>query len=244
MAKVLDLLTDALIEIGAIAVGETAQAADIQFALRTLNRMLAVWSTEDLTVYTITPQVFPLVSGKQVYTIGAGGDFNTPRPVKIPMVSVLQNPGASNELEIPVSILTDEEWQGVAMKQTPSVFPVYAWITGDVPLNNIYFWPVPGSAAYSVKLYAWGLFTTYTQLTTVMSFPNGYEEAILSNLAIMLCPSYGLQPSTILGQRALVSKNAIQSLNVEPVYAYCDPALSHSRGQSLAVQTQGLLIDP
>lgn len=241
MTAVSTIIGDALIEIGAFAVGDAIPASDFQFALRTLNRMLALWNNDALMIYTQNRQVFNLVAGKQTYSIGTGGDFNIPRPTKIPLVSVLINSGP-NPLEMPMDIMTDEEWQQLNIKQTTSTFPVKVWFDGNSPLLNAWFWPVPTTAANQVVLYSWNTFQPATSINSTVAFPDGYDEALVSNLALMLCTSYGIQPNPLLIKRAQVSKHALQSVNNEPMYARLDiAALS---GRSLAIKTRGLLVDP
>ena len=243
MSKVRDLIQDALIEIGVFTPSESIPAEDIQFALRTLNRMVSVWNTQDLMVYTVNRQVFNLVSGQQTYTLGTGGNFNIPRPVKIPMASVLINNASSTPLEIPIDILGDEEWQQISLKQSPSTFPVKVWITGDVPLNNLWFWPVPQDSTVQVVLYCWGQIQPYTSLNTDVVFPNGYDEAIVTNLALMLSSSYGVSALDSLRGRAVISKSSIESMNVEALYAAVDAGIVGNRGRTLAIETQVRLVD-
>lgn len=243
MSKVRELIQDALIEIGVFTPSDAIPAEDVQFALRTLNRMISVWNTQDLMVYSLNRETFSLVAGKQTYTLGTGGDFNIPRPVKVPSASVLINNATPTPLEIPIDILTDEEWQSVSLKQTPSTFPVKMWMTGDVPLNSLWFWPLPQDSTVQVVLYCWGQVQPYSTINADAIFPNGYDEAIVSNLAVMLANSYGVQPLDLLIRRALISKSSVESMNVEPIFAAVDSGLTGNRGRTLAIETQGLLVD-
>lgn len=243
MSKVRDLIQDALIEIGVFAPSDPIPAEDIQFALRTLNRMISVWNTQDLMVYSLNRETFNLVAGKQTYTLGTGGDFNIPRPVKIPNASVLINNATPTPLEIPIDILTDQEWQNISLKQTPSTFPVKMWMTGDVPLNYLWFWPLPQDSTVKIVLYCWGQVQPYTALNTDVIFPNGCDEAIVTNLALMLSSSYGVAALDSLRGRAVIAKGSIESMNMEPVFAAVDAGLVGNRGRTLAIETQGLLVD-
>ena len=243
MTTVRDLCTDALIELGVLDPSESMDAGAAGFALRTLNRLLAKWNTEELMVYTINRETFNLTAGQQTYTLGTGGDFATNRPVRTDMASVLINTG-SLPLELPLDILTDEEWRNLNIKQTGSVFPTKVWFTGNVPLNSLWFWPIPMDSTVQVVLYDWGRTTAFSGIGDTVIFPDGYEEALVTNLAMYLCSSYGVQPSPTLASRAISSKAAIESLNMEPVYASIDSALLGGGGFSRAVKSQGLLVDP
>ena len=96
MTKVREIIQDALIEIGAQAPADAMPAEDAAYGLRALNRMIQKWNTEELMVYTINRQEFPIVENKQKYTIGIGGDIDIPRPVKIQMASVMIQTNAPN----------------------------------------------------------------------------------------------------------------------------------------------------
>lgn len=77
------LCTDALMDLGILAANETPDAADIQFAFRALNRMVNGWQAQSLTVPAVQRTVLPIIANQQTYTIGPGGDFDLPRPVKL-----------------------------------------------------------------------------------------------------------------------------------------------------------------
>lgn len=238
MITVGEVLSDAAIEAGVLSPGEDLPAEDTQFALRTLNRMVERWNSERLMIYTLNRNVFTLVALQQSYTLGTGGNFNIPRPVKMDMISVIPVGGLP---EIPIRDMSDEEWRGIAVKQTQSAFPTMVWWDGNTPLNTAYFWPVPTTAA-QVVIYSWGRISALTGLTTQLQFPDGWEEAIVTNLALMLCSSYGKTPSQVLMSRASTSKNSIQNLNTEPMYIRSDIA-GTGNGSSMAIRSFGLQVD-
>lgn len=236
MSTVLDLLSDAHIEIGAQDPTEALDNSKASYALRVLNRMIQKWNIDDLMVYSLDRNVFNLTAGKQTYTLGTGGDFNMARPVRVSMVSVLLATG----VEIPIHSFSDEEWRGIAVKSTSSIFPTGVWIKGDMPLNNLSFWPVPQDSTVQVVIYNWHQISDFTDFTTVIQFPNGYEEAIVTNLAIALSNSYGIQPAPSLQARAADAKSKIESLNVDPIAVSFD--FTGGRGD-IAIRSFGLVVD-
>jgi hypothetical protein len=242
MTTVAELVRDALIEVGSITPDETLTANESDHAIRVLNRMIQQWNAEGIMVYTMDRQTFSLVNGQQMYTIGPGGDFPVARPVVIEMVSV-QNSALPKPVEIPVHLMTDHEWRGVTVKNTPGVFPTQMWATGNVPLNQLYFWPVPGDSDYDVVLYTWGQTAAYTSVTSTVTFPPAYEEAIVSNLSLRLITSYGRTADPLLMQRAFRSKELIASINNEPLYAHTDLGLGNPNTGSKAIQSFGIVID-
>lgn len=234
MTTVREVCQDALIELGVLAPVDAMTAEDGAYALRALNRMVGKWNTEELMVYTVNRNAYSLVAGQQSYTIGTGGDFNTYRPVRIQMASVLLSSG----VEIPVRIVNDEEWQQTVMKSTASTFPTMIWIAGNVPLNTIWCWPVPQDSTVDLVLYTWGKTEAFASLNDTVTFPNGYEEALVSNLAVTLANSYGVQPGPSLQARAADAKSKIESLNVEPMYM-----TTGWGGGSPAIQSFGMVVD-
>lgn len=219
MTTVRELCQDALLELGVTDLVDSMDAAKGAFALRMLNRMLQMWDTEGLMVYTLNRDVYNFVAAQQMYTLGTGGNFNVSRPVRIEMASVLYGPSDPNPLEMPIQILTDDEWRAIAVKNVTTPFPTKMWYTGDYPLNKLYFWPIPSTSDHDLVLYTWGKATTFTSLNDSFSMPNGYEEAVVTNLAIMLSNSFGVQPMPVLVQRASISKSNVQRLNNEPLYS-------------------------
>jgi len=213
-------------------------AEDGAYALRVLNRMVQKWSTEELSIYTVNRDSYNLVAGTQSYTLGVGGTFNAPRPARIQMAAVLIN--STRPIEIPLQIVTDEEWRDIAVKTTPSTFPTKMWITGNVPLNTLYFWPVPQDSTVDVILYSWGRVNEFASLNDTVVLPLGYEEALVTNLAVALSNSYGTQAGPALQQRASSAKSAIESLNADPLYASFD---SFGGGRAVAIATNGLVVD-
>lgn len=243
MTKVREILQDALIEVGVLSPTGSMEAEDAQFALRTLNRMIQQWNNQELMVYTMDRQTFNLVAGQQSYTMGPGGNFNVPRPVKIEMASVLINTASPQPLEIPLDILTDAQWRDVVLKQTPSLFPLKMWATGNVPLNTLWFWPVPQDSSVDLILYTWGQTSNFANLNTDVVFPPGYEEALVTNLAVWLCSSYGREVPNSLGTRASMSKSVLESINIEPLDIQVDGCLLGNRGFSLAIRSNGYVVD-
>jgi hypothetical protein len=244
MTKVRDILRDSLMLLGAIAPGEALGGEDGQDCLRRLNAMLASWTIEDLMVYTVNRDVYPLTVGVQNYTMGPGGTLSSIRPTQITSWSVI--PTASQpDLEIPFDkILTVEEWQNISIKNVPSTYPVYMYDAGDYPARTLSFWPIPTQACSAV-LYTWGILSQFSSMDDVVSLPQGYEEAIVYNLAPRLAPMYGKQTSPEVIAMAEGSKSRVKKINVTVGVLRIDSAMCGGNGVGyLAVQSRGYVIDP
>ena len=75
MATPIDIISNALKDIGALASGETPTPEETQVAFYTLNELLDQWSNEDMMIFYKTEIVFPITPGQTQYTIGPGGQI-------------------------------------------------------------------------------------------------------------------------------------------------------------------------
>lgn len=176
--------------------GESIPSPDAQAALGWLNRMLSGWAQQKATIPSIAQQVVPLVSGKATYTIGVGGDIAIVKPAnQASIVSVGLLLGASvPPVEIPRSYLTDAGWQAIAIKSlTNSLFTsvYYNPTFTTTGLGTVSLWPVPLDATNSLVLYVSQALTQFTTLTALYQVPDGYEDALVYNLARRIYKPWG-----------------------------------------------------
>lgn len=181
-----DLLQDALTEIGVLGEGETPSAEALTTGLRTFNRMIGNWSTQNLLIYAQTEETFPLVANQATYLMGPAGDFNTTKPKQIDGVSII-----SNGVEFPCGEpLTESEWQQIQLKSTASQIPVKFYPVATHPKYSITFWPVPSDSASSAKIYSLKPLTQITNVSAAYVLPDGYELALLYDFKVLLCSNY------------------------------------------------------
>jgi hypothetical protein len=226
VATVRELINDSLALIGVLADGETATASEQASALRSLNRMMGRWSSENLLIHAKVRETFTLTSGQQSYSMGSGGDFNTTRPMRIEHAGIVESGGSS---EIPISILNLEEWALITVKTTQSSFPTGLYAEGTYPTETIKVWPVPNTGC-TLVLYSWKPLSSFASVNTDVSLPPGYEDAIVYNLAVRLAPEYEKEPSAALLLEADESKGNIKRMNIQPQYMSCDAAVLSRSG--------------
>ena len=97
---------------------------------------------------------------------------------------------------------------------------------------------MPSDSTVDLVLYTWGKTEAFTSINDTVIFPNGYEEALVTNLAVALSNSYGTQPSPSLSLRAADAKSKIESLNIDPMYMSTEWG-----GSSIAIQSFGTVVD-
>lgn len=219
-----DIINSALRKAGVLAAGESPTAQESVDTLTLLNDMLDSWSAERLTIFTVTRQTFHLVANQQAYTMGSGGDFNVPRPPRIEYISVISLQNTAQPLEIPITMLTDAQWQAIPVKNIQSSLPLNVWDDGGFPLRTLSYWCIPNTAV-DTAIYTWTALNQFASLGTSYTFPPGYARAIRFNLAVEACAEFNEPLDPNVAKIALDSKVAIKSQNAPILDLQVDEAL-------------------
>ncbi|KKL11993.1 hypothetical protein LCGC14_2540210 [marine sediment metagenome] len=208
MATALNLITDAFEEARVYSPGESIPNAKSAAALRKLNRMLESWSNENFLLHFQTEETLTLTAGQASYTIGTSGspDFNTVRPLEILKGTFIRR---TSTLDEPLAVKSFEEYRLRRDKASGSV-PWWISYNPTYPNGQLVLWWSPDSA-YALHLLSLKALTNFSDLTTTVSLPPGYESAIVYNLGLELGPVYGkkIRPDLVaLAARAVrVLKN-------------------------------------
>lgn len=205
-----EMLEGALRLIGALAAGETMEAADAADALRALNDMVESWNTERLAVYTTQDQVFTWPTGQAAQTIGPTGDFVGERPIKLDDSTYFVDPGSN--ISYSVVPVNQSQYNSIALKTASSTFPQWIWMNEAYPDAEMTIFPVP------TRDLTWHIvsvlpLTTFASVATVLAFPPGYQRAFRYNLACELAPEYGVEPSQQVKRIAMTSKRNLKRIN-------------------------------
>lgn len=225
MATASDIIRRALKLLGVLAAGESLSADDAADGLVELNAMLGTWANQRLLVHGARRSALTLTPSLSPHTIGAGGTFDTSRPLRIDRAGVI---AAGTETETPLRVLTDAEWQSIGQKDLTDAVPQRLWVEWTAPTANLWLWPVPTSAA-TLVLYAWSRISAFAASDPV-SLPDGYENALAHALAIQVAPMYGVEPSGTLQQNAADALAAIKRTNAPVLVSELDPALAGGGG--------------
>lgn len=168
----IDMLTRALRAVGNVGSGETPSADDINTALLAVNDMLDSWSASKLFVFQMLEESFPLVAGQGVYLVGPSGGFVTVRPTAVQSAFVRM--GA---LDFPLEAIGNDAYSGIGMKASFSAIPQFFYYNPQAVNGELNIWPVP-QAGLSIFIQSPQQLTQFTDLTTDISLPPGYAEAI------------------------------------------------------------------
>lgn len=211
----LDLITRAMRLVGVLADSESPTASEGQDALSALNDMVDAWGTEELAIYAYARNLYTLVANQQGYTIGSGGDFSQVRPIFLQNVGILPA-GQAIALELPIQLLTRDQWARTPTKTVTATFPTQVWYNygHTAVLGKLWFWPIPTTAP-QVAIYTPTPVTQFAALATDYSFPPGYARALRYNLALELATEFGRQTPPAVAATAVASKADIKRANIQ-----------------------------
>lgn len=222
----LTLITRSMVLIGSLEEGETPSGSEAADAFITLNDLISELGLENLTVYTTPRALYGLTANVQSYTIGPGGTFNQARPISITTAGIITSTGGQ-DIEIPIDVLTLDQWQRIQVKSVASGLPVSCYYDKGFAsgLATITLYPVPNASGLSIALYTPTALTAFAALGTSYTFPPGYEKMLRYNLAVELCPEFGRQLDPVVAALAESSKGNVKRANIELYDLRVDDAL-------------------
>lgn len=225
--KVIDLITDAFIEIGAVAPGEYPSPEEQQWGLRKLNRLIDEWQARQAYVYSYAFDVYTLVAGLSPHTIGpsAVATFKTngqPRPVRLESAALLlNNDTTTGVVDLPMNIRDRQWWAANQVKGIQTNVPTDVFYDPTFPDGSLYFWPVP-NAQQQVRLQFWQTVIQFVSIQDPIggpggpgTWPEGYRAAITDTLAESLCSASNRAVPPDLKERAMRERAAVFGNNAK-----------------------------
>jgi|SRR5579872_4295967 len=240
-----DFIKSALRLVGALRSGLNLTNDELNDCKLVLNSMLDAFSIERTEIPAITVQsldqnqkALSLVANQQSYKLGNVSqteDFLLARPSRLERVSILYSASQQTPVELPMEMVDDVGWQGIANKSTPSLLPQVCFVDQSnavFPDMVLWFWPVP-TQANPVILYLWTVLQQFADLGVQFLFPPGYPEMLRFNLAVRLAAEFpcDLQKFQIVQKLAEQSKARVAGINVRAKEATCDEAIVGSYGK-------------
>lgn len=211
----LNLITDVLLDMGVIADQQTPTAAQSVGALTKLNDLIESWNLDPQKLYGATQNLLPFVANQASYTIGLGGNLNITRPDMIAQAFVRNTSAVpSQQQDIPITVLTKEQWEDIPMKSMTGTYPYAVWFNMTNPLITAYVTPIPTGSNYSLMFFDQNAISELA-LNTVLALPPGYKRALKYGLFIELAPSYQIEVPNTITTLAATSKMSVDRSNVE-----------------------------
>ena len=220
---VIDICTDALIEIGAAAPGEIPGSDELQWVFRKLNEVMDVWQAMRNKVYSYSWPVFTFPAGVNPVLMGPSPLANwvvPQRPVRLESAALILNAGFP--VDLPINIRDKDWWalnqvKSIQTNVPTDVYPDYTW-----PDASLYFWPVI-NAGDQCRLQVWNTVSQFVSITDPIGGPTGpdtlppaYRTAIKLTLAESLLAGSNRQPSPTLTAAATIARAAMIGNNAGP----------------------------
>ena len=178
MAAVIDIINQALKDIGVIGDGQTANDEQVTGAFDTLNQMLAQWQVDNLHVYAQKEVVLTL-TGAQQYTVGTGGAVNIIRPIKID-AAFWRKGGIDSPVEVMNAF---EDYEQITYKALGSI-PRAVYYLPSYPMAALFVYPQAGEGELHLVMRT--DLPSYATAADSLALPPEYTSAVRYSLAELL----------------------------------------------------------
>ncbi len=187
-----EIITDALLDIGAVQEGEDLPATQAAQALRVLNRLMKTWQ-----MYEGSPAF--LVSSQSVTaTTSAAHTMSPIRPVRLLSVRLKGTSG----IEIPMVEMTRGEYDDLPDKDSTGT-PTQFYYDRQKETARLYVWPLFSSVTTETFEVTYEReFEDIASLGDTIDLPSEWYDVAVKQLAARLAPSYGVRDPSLAGEAA------------------------------------------
>jgi hypothetical protein len=219
LATLADVITDALLDLGVLAEGETPTAAQSTQGLRRIVRFLKLCRTENLYIPIIARATATITPSQASFSVGTGGNINIVRPglQQIETVKYLDN-SLATPLEVSLGpLMTEAEYESIPLKTQTSERPVRAYYSPTYPTGTLIPWPISTGASLLWVVYYHSAIADFAAISDTVTVPDGYEQFLVKSLAMELAPSFQRQPSPDLRMQAAEARRMVTRSNQRAV---------------------------
>jgi len=214
-----DLVKGALKLLQVYAPDITMSPEEANDGLDSLNLLVESLSLESYAINYETKETFTLTPNQVVHTWGAGGDFNSSRPLRVDMCTINVSGTDWN-----VKLMAYDDWASIRLKTLNTNYTQYGYIEENFPLANVHLWPI-APAANQITFYSRKLLQSFPDLTTQINLPPGYKQLLRYMLAIAIAPEYQTVAGEDIMRVASATKANIKRVNYRPITATADIAM-------------------
>lgn len=189
-------VTDALVEIGVLGLGQTAAGSMATLGLEHLQRLVDSWAAKRLLQGVLLRTAKTLTLGTRDYTMGSGGAINIVRPTKVERAGFIYDSTATDPTEIPIAVFSDQEWAEIRLKtlDAATVDGVYFdRAFSSTERGTVSTYPTIDRANTQIVLYTPLALVGYSALSDDLEFAPGMDDALHYSLAKRLCRPLGKQ---------------------------------------------------
>ena len=216
MSTARDLISGSLRLLGVKGQGEVATGAEAADALAVLNELIDSMNATGTLLYTTTTKVYNLSTTTVPFTIGPTGQIvETLRPTQL-VGAWWRDLSNTPNTDLRLQVLSDSDYGDIVSKGTQSAFPSAIYMDRQYPNANIYLWPAPSDTSKALVLQFAAPLGGFATLDDIESMPPAYRQMLRYNLAVMIAPEYGIDPSPAVITTAISSRQLIEQANFRP----------------------------
>lgn len=214
MTTALEIIADALQNLGVYATNDPISAADATRSLTVLNDMIDQWNEEYIPIYALTNVTANLTLNQTAYLVGTGHPFNIQRPIAIQFGPQAAS-ATINGVTTPVNVVSQVEFENLEGGGAGQGTPLYAFYDPQYPVGVLNISPAPLATLGTITIEAWVPASALTMITTSNVFASGAVRALKTNLAVRL-QAYFLdgQISPALLIESVETKTALEYTNM------------------------------
>lgn len=214
-----DIIQEALELIGVVAAEESPVAADVATADRSLNMMVKGWVAKGINLWRQTEGSLSATAATASFTMGAGGDYTTARPLRISSARI-----SVGGVETPLQEMSRQEYYDLPLK-TSTGRPSGYYYDPQLSLGKIYLWPTVASGITATLKFTYQrTVEDFDAAGNEPDFPQEWFEAIAYNLAARLAPKFGTTTSPEVAAIAIASLEDLMGWDREPASVFFQPA--------------------
>jgi hypothetical protein len=210
MTTVQEIIDGAMRLAGVIADGETLTAKEAMDALTSVNQMIDSWALEGILLYDLDVQILTWPANTDQVTVGPTGTLVGYRPLDVSAATFFRD--TTKNIRYTPRIVGEKEFYSVAYPNVTATFPEMMYVNYNFPNAELNIFPKL-TLTKELNLFSRRELTQPANLTTVLSFPQGYAQAFRFNLATLLAPEYGVPVSNDILRVAVDTKEKIRRLN-------------------------------
>jgi hypothetical protein len=209
-----DIINEAIADIGALAAGQTISPSAQTDAFLRLGQLIDSFSADPLlALFEVQHNSFALTAGTPSYFLGPSAGFLT----TFPPVRVTGGSTVSGFFRQPMRLVSFDQFSKEAANPRGAQATLPYLLAADTAYPNIQLkvHEPPLVNGVILELHYWISLTQPTAVTATVSLPNGFQRALVKNLAVTLYPQYtrekGVDP--VLLKEAQDSLDFIRNLN-------------------------------
>ncbi len=212
--RVRNLVQRSLEHLQVAQVGQAIEAEDADICVRALASMLDAMQLDPQACIGLQLLTFSPPSGRQTVTFGDDpdnpSDINVKMPVSLELSSVYRN----NGVDVPLALANSfDEYAAQASKTVQGMPSCCYYMRGNDGIGKLYLWPA-SNGLYELRLQArQDTVLGYESLTlsSVLTLPNGYRDALEKMLANEVKLSFRVTPA-VAGQVERAAAAAMRRL--------------------------------